>query len=170
MNEHVQIGKIAATHGLKGEVVLKHLLGKSTDFKNTEAVFIEIQKQFLPFFQQSSIAKNLDETIIKFEGIHSKEAAVKLLQKKVWLTANDFEKLVSKKAPVNLLGFIIVENKKILGEVKAVIQQRHQLLLEVLINNKEVLIPLHGETLKKIDRKKKEVEVILPEGLLDVYL
>ena len=26
------------------------------------------------------------------------------------------------------------------------------------------------ETLKKIDRKKKEVHVTLPEGLLDIYL
>ena len=170
MVEHVHIGKIVATHGLRGEMILKHVLEKKTDFKNAEAIFIEIQKQHLPFFSETSVAKNQSETIIKFEGIDSKEAAVNLLQKKVWLTANDFEKLVSKKATVNLLGFIVSENNKKLGVVKAVIEQPHQVLLEVLINNKEVLIPLHDETLKKVDRKQKKIEVILPEGLLDIYL
>ncbi len=170
MSNYIHVGKIAATHGLKGEVVLKHVLGKNTDFKSAEAVFIEIQNQQLPFFHEKSIAKNKDETIVKLEGVDTKEAALKLLQKKVWLTANDFEKLVSKKAPVNLIGFIVTENNKKLGEVKAVIEQPHQILLEVHIDNKEVLIPLHDETLKKIDRKKKEVQVILPEGLLDIYL
>lgn len=170
MSEHIHIGKIVATHGIKGEIVLKHVLGKKTDFKNTEAIFIETQNQHLPFFHEKGIAKNDVETIIKLEGIDTKEAAAKLLQKKVWLTINDFENRVSKKAPVNLLGFMVIENNNKLGEVKAVIEQPHQILLEVIINNKEALIPLHDESLKKIDRKKKEVQVILPEGLLEIYL
>ena len=170
MNNYIHIGKVVAAHGLKGEVILKHELGRKTDFKNAEAVFIEIQSQHLPFFNEKSIAKNQDETILKLEGVDTKEAALRLLQKRVWLTANDFEKLVSKKAPVNLIGFIVIENNKKLGEIVSVIKQPHQLLLEVHIDNKEVLIPLHNETLKKIDRKRKEVVVVLPEGLLDIYL
>jgi len=95
---------------------------------------------------------------------------MKFLQKKVWLQKNDFENLVSKTAPVNLIGFAVIENGKSLGLVEAVIEQRLQVLLQISIDNSEVLIPLHGETLKKIDRKKKEVHVTLPEGLLDIYL
>jgi len=171
LNEYIHIGKLAATHGFKGEMVLKHVLDKRSDFKNVEAIFIEEPRDaYLPFFHEKSIAKNISETIIKLEGIDSKEAAVKFLQKKVWLQKNDFEKLVSKTAPVNLIGFTVVENGKILGFVDAVIEQRLQLLLQVKIENAEVLIPLHDETLKKIDRKKKEVHVTLPEGLLDIYL
>jgi 16S rRNA processing protein RimM len=88
----------------------------------------------------------------------------------VWLQKNDFEKLVSKTAPVNLIGFSVFEHDKKLGLVEAVIEQRLQVLLQTTINDHEVLIPLHAETLKKIDRKKKEVHVNLPEGLLEVYL
>jgi 16S rRNA processing protein RimM len=43
-------------------------------------------------------------------------------------------------------------------------------LCTVFINEKEVLIPLHEESLLKIDRRKKQVHVALPEGLLDIYL
>jgi 16S rRNA processing protein RimM len=38
------------------------------------------------------------------------------------------------------------------------------------MQKKEVLIPLNEKTLKKIDRKKKQVYVTLPEGLLEIYL
>jgi 16S rRNA processing protein RimM len=160
-----------ATHGLKGEIILKHVLGKKSDFKNVDAVFIEeIKDTHLPFFHQNSVAKNVSETVLKLEGIDTRESAAKLVQKKVWLLKNDFEKLVSRAAPVNLIGFTVFEDTKKLGSVEAVIEQPLQVLLQLTIEGREVLIPLHGETLKKIDRKRKEVHVKLPEGLLDIYL
>ena len=171
MNECIQIGKLVATVGLKGELLLKHILGKKTVFKQAEVLFIEIENDIqLPYFIEKSISKNNTETILQIEGITAKEQAAKLLHKKIWLTKNDFEKYVSKTAPVNLIGFKILNNKEKVGEVEAVIEQPQQLLLQTHVQQKEVLIPLHEQTLKKIDRKRKEVHVILPEGLLDVYL
>lgn len=171
MSNHIYIGKIVATHGLKGELVLKHVLGKKTDFIHAEAIFIEeARNTYLPFFHEKSIKKNETETIIKLESIDTKEAATKLIRKNVWLTKNDFEKLVSKKAIINIIGFAVIDNNDQLGKIEAVIEQRHQILIRISINQKEVLIPLHEQTLKKIDRKKKEVHVTLPDGLLDIYL
>ena len=171
MDEHIHIGKIVAAVGLKGELLLKHVLGKKTVFKQAEVLFIETQKNIqLPYFIENSKSKNNTETILKFEGLNTKEQAAKLLQKKIWLTKNDFENHVSKTATVNLIGFIIFNNKEKLGEVEAVIEQPLQILLQTHIQQKEVLIPLHEETLKKIDRKKRQVHVTLPEGLLEIYL
>ncbi|HYJ63769.1 MAG TPA: 16S rRNA processing protein RimM [Parafilimonas sp.] len=171
MDEHIHIGKLIATVGLQGEVILKHVLGKKIVFKQGEVLFIETEKNIqLPYFIEKSVSKNNTETILKIEDLNRKEQAAKLLQKKIWLTKNDFEKHVSKTAPVNLIGFIIFNNEQQLGEVEAVIEQPQQILLQTRIQQKEVLIPLHEQTLKKIDRKKKQVHVVLPEGLLDVYL
>ena len=171
MDEHIHIGKFVATVGLKGELLLKHVLGKRTVFKQQEVLFIEIEKSIqLPYFIKNSKSKNDTETVLNLEGLDTKEQAAKFLQKKIWLTKDDFEKHVSKQAPVNLIGFIIFNNEEKIGEVEAVIEQPQQILLQTHVQQKEVLIPLHGETLKKIDRKKKQVYVILPEGLLDVYL
>ena len=175
MDEHIHIGKLVATVGLKGELLLNHLLGKKTAFKQGEVLFIEIEKNIqLPYFIEKSASKNNTETILQIEDVNTKEQAAKLLQKKIWLTKNDFEKHVSKTAPVNLMGFSVIENEKILGEVEAVIESRirrdKQILLQINMLQKEVLIPLHEKTLKKIDRKKKQVHVVLPEGLLDIYL
>ena len=171
MSAYIHIGKIAATHGLLGELIIKHSLGRKTDFKDAEAIFIEkIKDEYLPYFHERSMIKNDTDTMVKLEGVDTKEAAMKLLQKKIWLTKNDFEKLVSKTAPVNLIGFIIFNDQRKLGIVEEVIEQPQQILLQLTINNKEVLIPLNESTLKKIDRKKKEVHVSLPDGLLEVYL
>ena len=50
------------------------------------------------------------------------------------------------------------------------IEHAHQMLCKIELNKKEVLIPLNGDTLKKIDHKNKEVKVNLPDGLLEIYL
>ena len=69
-----------------------------------------------------------------------------------------------------MLGYAIIHNNETLGDILELIEQPHQLLCRLEIDGKEVLIPLHEETLKKVDHKKKEVVVELPDGLLDVYL
>ncbi len=171
MSEYIHIGKVVATYALKGEVVIKHVLGKKTDFKDAEAVFIEeIKESYIPYFHENSTVRNDQETIVKLEGIDSKETAGKLLQKKLWLTKNDFEKLVSTTAPINLIGFYVLNNSKNIGSIKSVIEQPQQILLQIIIQNREVLIPLNTSTLKKIDRQKKEVHVALPDGLIEIYL
>ena len=70
------------------------------------------------------------------------------------------------------IGYTIYddENEVVLGTITEMIEQPHQLLAKIFIDNKEVLIPLNEATLLEINRKKKEVVVDLPEGLLDVYL
>jgi len=50
-----------------------------------------------------------------------------------------------------------------------VIEQPHQILCRIEIDNKEALIPLHDETIVKVDRKNNQVTVSLPPGLLEIY-
>ena len=62
------------------------------------------------------------------------------------------------------------EIETVLGEILELIEQPHQLLCLLEIKGKEVLIPLHEKTLQKVNHRKKEVLVQLPDGLLDIYL
>ena len=171
MAGYLSIGKIVAVHGLKGEVLLKHELGKKTSLKGLQAVFIEDKKKsFLPWFIESTEIKSDDEIYLKLEGLDTREAAAILSQKKVWLPESDYKKFASKNTAASLLGYTIVDNGQALGEILEVIEQPHQLLCRLMIRDKEVLIPLHEGSLEKLDHRKKQVLVELPEGLLEIYL
>lgn len=171
MTEYFKIGKFVAVHGLKGELLLKHELRKKTSLKGLQAIFVEEKKNsFIPWFIESTKIKSEEEIYIKLEGLHSREAAIKLTQKEIWVTEHDFKKMAAKTAPASLLGYSIIYNNEPLGEILELIEQPHQLLCRLEINRKEVLIPLHEETLQKVNHKKREVVVELPDGLLEIYL
>lgn len=170
MRQYFKIGKLAASHGLSGELVLQHKLGKKTSLKGLETIFIETTKDnFLPYFIEKSSIKNEEQVLIKLEGINNKEIARKLTPKEVWLAADDFSRYAAKAAPISLLGYTIINKKENLGEVIEVIEQPHQVLCTILYKNKEALIPIHPESLEKMDKKNKVLYVDLPEGLLEIY-
>lgn len=171
MTDTVSIGKIVAVFGLEGEMLVKHALGKKTALKDLKVLFIEDKTgSQLPYFVSSARAKTQDEIFIKLEEVNTREAAIPLLKKHVWLKREDFEKYAAPAAAISLIDFVVKENGKVLGRITEVIEQPHQVLCTVLIGDKEAYIPLHEETLLGIDRKKKTIEVTLPEGLLDIYL
>ncbi len=171
MTEYFKIGKLVAVHGLKGELLLIHELGKKTSLKGLQAIFIEEKKSsFLPWFIETTKIKSEKEIYLKLEGVNTREAAIKLTQKEIWLPEVDFKKFADKTAPASLLGYTIINNNESLGEILELIEQPHQLLCRLEIKGKEVLIPLHEESLKKINHRKQEVLVELPDGLLEIYL
>lgn len=171
MADYRNIGKLVSTFGVKGEMVLQHHLGKKTSLKNLETIFIEINKnEMLPYFIEQAKIKNDKEIFLKLEGIDAKESAQKLLQKELWLTEEDFLKHAGKSAPISFVGFHLIDHGNDLGEIAEVIEQPHQILCKIFIKGKEALIPLHEETLQKIDKKKKQLFVELPDGLLEVYI
>ena len=169
--EYFKIGKLVATFGLKGELILKHSLGKKTSLKGLETLFIEeVKDSFLPYFIQSTSIKSEDEIFIKLDGLDTKETAKKLMAKEAWLSEEDFKKYAAKSSPISMLGYNLINEGEDLGKIIEVIEQPHQLLCAILFNGKEALIPIHEQSLKKIDKKNQKVHVILPDGLLDIYL
>ena len=171
MEQYFSIGQILGTFGLNGEVVLKHNLGKKTSLKGLEVLFIEESKdKFLPYFITGTKIKNEEEVYIAIDGITTKEQAKKLSPKKVWLREADFHKQAGKAAPISLIGYMMIDGTKELAVIQEVIEQPLQILCRLEIEGKEVLIPLHEETIRSINHKKKLVVVELPEGLLEVYL
>jgi len=164
------IGKLAAVFGLQGELILVHHLGKSSGLKGLKTIFIEDRKdEMLPWFVESARIKGPEEIFIKLEGLDTKEAARKVLQKEVWLTEADFVQFAGSSAPISLVGYRLIDGAVDLGEVLEVIEQPHQMLCKIDLGGKEALIPIHEMTLRKIDKKKRQVFVELPDGLLDVY-
>ena len=171
MAAYLKLGKILSAHGLTGELLLEHTLGKASSLKKVEVLFIEdYKKALLPYFVTFSRKKTADAVFISLEGINTRERAQQLVSRAVWIPEELYQQLASKNAPANLLGYQIVENDKEIGLITEVIEQPQQLVCKVFIQEQEVLIPLHEDTLLSIDHAAKKVIVQLPDGLLDIYL
>lgn len=170
MAEYFKIGKLAASTGLKGEMVLVHNLGKRTDFKGVKAMFLEEKNgNLLPYFLESSKIRSANETLIKLEGIVNVEMARKLTPSAVWITEQDFHQHKADTAPIALLGYEMMNGSESLGKILEVIEQPHQMLCTILYKGKEALVPVHADNLVKMDPKNKKLFVNIPEGLLDMY-
>ena len=170
MTDYVHIGKIVAPHGVAGQIILEHALGKPIHFKGIDALFVEKNEgSFIPYFIQSASAKTDTISHLQLEGINSREATAMLLGKKVWLPQDEFQKLVDKQSPLALLGYTVVEAGNPIGIIQEVIEQPHQLMVTILYQGQEAYIPLHEESLKAVNHKAKTISVELPDGLLDLY-
>ena len=102
------IGKIVAVFGLQGEVVLQHRLGKKTSLKGLKAIFLEEgSDEMLPWFIEGVRVKSDTEVLVKLEGLDTKEAARKVVQKEVWLPEADFVQFAGRSAPIGR-GWILI--------------------------------------------------------------
>ena len=170
MHQHIKIGKIVATFGVNGQMIVQHNLGKKSTFKGVEAIFVEQTKgSLLPYFIKEIKPKTEEDNYVLVEDITTKEAATKLIGKAVWLLHEDFKTLANKKSAIALLGYKVVSDDEVLGIINEVIEQPHQILLTIDYKGKEAYLPLHAESLINIDHKLNEVHLNMPDGLLDVY-
>jgi 16S rRNA processing protein RimM len=172
MADYFNIGRIAATFGLQGELILVHKIGRTDALKNIPVLFIEERKNsFLPYFIDAVRSKSADELYVKLEGITTKEAAGKLLTKQVYLEEKQFRKQVKAGSSIYYLGFAVEDSHAgLLGNVAEVIETPAQLVLKIYKDGHELLIPLNENTLQRVDLQSHIIYVSLPDGLLDIYL
>jgi 16S rRNA processing protein RimM len=165
------IGKIVSAFGLKGDMIVLHHLGKKIAVSKIKVIFLEQKKdELLPYFIENIRKKGDDELQLKLEGIDSKEAATKFIRREVWLNEEEIQAHTQKNNPIGWVGYRILDQGKDLGPILEVIEQPHQILCRIEMDAREVLIPLHEQTLINVDHKNKTVLLNLPDGLLDVYL
>lgn len=170
MEQLFNIGRLVATFGVDGQLVLQHALGKKTALKGLEVMMVEIKRDdIIPYFVTEVKIKNDTEVYVTFEDIDTKEKAKKLVPRPVWLKESDFKKYVAKSSTISLLGYIILDNEVELSEIVEVIEQPHQILAKIMYQQKEMLIPINEAFIVKVDHKNKRVVLDLPEGLLDIF-
>ncbi len=168
-HQYINVGKITGTFGLEGQVVLQHALGHKTDLEGLEVVMIELRKNDLvPYFVTETKAKNDGEVYLGFEDLSSKEKAQRVVSKHVWLKREDYQKYVAQTSVLSFLGFLVYDGDMEVGEITEVIEQPHQLLVNVDYAGKDVLIPLHETFIVTINRMQNKLMLNLPEGLLDL--
>ena len=167
----VRVGKIVAAHGLQGSVILRHVLPGADWLQKGHVLFLELKKgSFIPYFVESAKVANDTEYIVTLDELADPEEAKKLIGKQAYAKE---ENLQGAKAdsPLLWIGFNLVDKQKGgLGVIDDVMQAGAQWIAKVLIEEKEVLIPLVKEMIVEVNMRNKFIRMDLPEGLIDVYL
>lgn len=165
------VGRIVKTHGLKGEVTLRIDNEQFDEVEELNYFLLDVNDRLIPFFIEN-ITFHSNKSFILFQDLKTLESASQLVGTNVYLPlellpekeGNDFYSH-------EVVGFLVVDEEKgELGEVQEIVEYPTQSLIQVIINEKEVLIPIHDDIIKHVDREGKKLLVKAPDGLIDMYL
>jgi len=166
----IRCGKIVATHGLAGDVIMTHMTGKKGWLKASDVLFVALRKDsFIPHFVTGVKSATEREMTLHLEETDTVEAAKKLVGKEVFVEEEVLAAGVED-TPLLWIGFeVLDEQAGSLGLIEDIYQTAQQWLAQVRVNGNEALLPLIDQTLIRVDIKKKQVFVKMPDGLLEVY-
>lgn len=165
------VGRIVKTHGIKGEVTLRI---DNDDFDEVDELnyfLLDINDNLIPYFIDK-IGFHSNKSFILFQDVRTLEAASQLVGVAAYLPldllpeteGNDFYSH-------EVVGFMVVDEAKgELGNVQEIIEYPTQSLIQIIKDDKEILIPIHDDIIKDVDRVEKKIYVKAPEGLIDMYL
>lgn len=165
------VGKIVKTHGLKGEVTLRIDNEQFDEIEELNYFLLDINDKLIPYFVEN-ITFHSNKSFVLFQDLKSLEAANQLVGISVYLPldllpekdGNDFYSH-------EVVDFLVIDEEKgELGKVQEIIEYPTQSLIQILINGKEVLIPIHDDIIQDVNREEKKIYIKAPNGLIDMYL
>ena len=165
----IRIGKIVATHGLQGSLVLTHVVGSSDWLKKGDVLFLELNKgSFIPFFVKTVKGVDDEEYIVTLEDVTVVEEAKKLIGKQAYVK-EDILSATATETPLLWIGFKLVDKEKGgIGVIEDVMQAGPQWLAKLTYEGKEVLVPLIEQMILDVNVRNKFIRMDLPEGLLEL--
>ena len=157
------LGEFIKLFSFKGEIIL-YSDNTISLIENLDTIFIDIDGAFVPFQIKKSKSHKKNIFRVLLEGISSESEAKDFLKKSVYIN-----KLENHDNINNIVdNFNVYNNNEYLGIVVSTINKTEQTLIEVKMSKKTVLIPLVDELITKINYDEKKIQMILPEGLLDI--
>ncbi len=175
-NEWLVVGLITSPHGINGKVKVKSLSDFEERFTKPGIRWIQKSKENPSELKLISGYKQpgKESFVITFNGITTRDQAEKLRESKILVKSNELPKLNKEEFHlselINLQVKTLEKNElKVIGEVINLENEKNNLLvIQLLKNNKEVLVPFVKEIVPKIDLKNKYLIITPPQGLLDL--
>ena len=157
------IGRITKTYGFEGAVVVRSESGITAEPEQGEPVFVVIDGIPVPFFTREAFSPSPGTLVISFDDYLTSESVLSLKGCEVRIAgeAEESDDLAA------LNGYMMTDsNSGFSGTIISVLQNPGQLLAVVNAPGGEIFVPLHPDLIIRIDRKRKSIEMSLPEGLI----
>ena len=157
------LGEFIKLFSFKGEIIL-YSDNTINLIENIDTIFIDIDGAFVPFQIKKSKSHKKNIFRVLLEGISDESEAKDLLKKSVYIN-----KLENQDNINNIVdNFNVYNNNEYLGIVISTINKTGQTIIEVKMKEKIVLIPFVDEFIVEINYDLNKIDMILPDGLLDI--
>ena len=166
------LGKIVSKFSFKGEVLVKLDTDDPESFLEMESVFIDMNKNLIPFFIEKSALQKSNLLRIKFEEITAEEDADRILKKELYLPLSFLPELENDQFYFHeVIGFKVIDkNFGEVGILKSINDSTPQALFEIEHEGNEILVPVNDDFIDKLDKPNKTLHLNVPEGLIEMYL
>ena len=164
-------GKIIKTHGVKNEFQAILDINNPEYYENIEIIFIDIDNTLIPYFI-TNIRISGKQAIIELLDVDFNTITNLLVGSSIFLQNKLLPKLPENKFHSHEIeGFTVYDKEKgNIGIIEEVVDMEYQEILKINFDDKEILIPVVDDIVKKVDKKKRRIEIEAPDGLIDIYL
>ena len=169
MEDRLQVGVIASTHGVRGEVKVFPTTDDMKRFKRLKEVILDTGKEQLSleiegvkFFKQFAI--------LKFKGIDNINDIEKYKGKSLFVTRENAVKLKKDEYFIaDLIGLkVLDEEEKEIGVLKDVMETgANDVYVIELHDKRELLLPAIKQCVLAVDMEEGYIKIHILEGLLD---
>ncbi len=160
------IGRIGKPHGVKGEVSF-HFTDDVFDRVDAEYLFLQVEGLLVPFFMEEYRFRSDTTALVKFYDVDDANKASQLTGCEVFFPrqlADDDGEITW----AEIVGFSITDHDTghDIGTIISVDTTTINTLFEVrLQQGGTALIPAADDLVVNLDRKKRTIDMIIPEGL-----
>ncbi|MBP6977840.1 MAG: ribosome maturation factor RimM [Bacteroidales bacterium] len=169
-NDCYRVGRIVKSFGFKGEVLLFFENDPAASFADLPSLFVERDGELIPYFPEEFQIRDEQTVLVRFDDVTTEDEAKKLVNSDLYLPMGTLPAgSQSKRLASWIEGYNAFNHEKgFIGEVRGLIRLKEQDLLRVINQGKEMLIPAVDSYILSINKRKKEIHLDLPEGLLDL--
>ena len=164
--EVYKIGRLGKAHGVKGEVSFQ-FDDDIFDRVDADYLVLDIDGILVPFFMEEYRFRNDSVCLVKFCDIDTQQRAQELTGCDVYFPRALAEEAEEMPSLASLVGFDIIDtsSKKSIGRIAAIDDTTQNILFEL---EDDTLIPASDDLIESIDINKKEINMNIPNGLLDI--
>ena len=161
-----KIGKIGKPHGVKGEVSF-HFTDDVFDRTEAEYLMLCIDGLMVPFFMEEYRFRSDETALVKFCDIDTQERASELTGCEVFFPRDVADNDDDNLSWAEIIGYSLIDSatSKNVGKIASVDDSTINILFEL---EDGTLIPASIELITNVDKKHKEIEIELPDGILDL--
>ncbi|MDE6295323.1 MAG: hypothetical protein K2M03_04585 [Muribaculaceae bacterium] len=189
-SEIIEIGKFFKAHGLKGEmnVIVDY---DPEILEEGYPLIVDVDGIFVPFYAESVRPKGSQSSLLKLDGVDTKEGTAEFVNKNIYMLKRDVAEFLDIDAEQlehdnDIIGYTVIDTELgELGQITDMDYSTENILMTINKNTEngtegsietdeglsdEVVIPFRDNFIYKLDEDNKTVRVELPQSIRELLV